>query len=324
MKGKHLTKKNMKTEDGFDVVIVGGGAAGLSAAMLLGRCMRKVLVLDSSERERAYSPSTCGFIGHDGLMASGFLDAGRRELEKFETVKLAKACVMDIERPGFGYRVHCENGVTFPAKAVLLAMDFGVRIPDLPGAERFCGRSLFQCPPCFEAWEFRGGRLGVLGADNSAIDLAIKLQHWSADVTLFPDGGEFPGLRAGKRLERSRIKVVPGVVSSLEGTEGQLRSIRMDDGSSVACDALYYSLPEEQGPLLAWHIQPGMGRITSAVTHGLIGSSGLEGLFVVERSCSTGDFAILAAAEGVKAAEAVHTWLSEAERSYLTLEYSPR
>lgn len=314
----------MKTEDNYDVVIVGGGAAGLSAAMLLGRCMRKVLVLDSTEPERASRPSTCGFIGHDGLMPSGFLDAGRRELEKFDTVRVAKASVMDIERPGFGYRVHCENGVTFPTKAVLLAMDFGVHVPEIPGAERFCGRSLFQCPPCFEAWEFRGKRLGVLGADNSAIELAIKLQHWSADVTLLTDGGDFPGSRAGKRLERSRIKVVRGAVVALEGKQSQLQSVRMEDGGLVGCDALYYSLPEEEGPLLAWHIQPGMGRLTSSVSHSSIGCSGLEGLFVVERSCSTGDFAILAAAEGVKAAEAVHTWLTEAERSYLTLEYAAR
>lgn len=309
----------MKTEDIYDVVIVGGGAAGLSAAMLLGRCMRKVLVLDSSEPQRTSRVSTCGYIGHDGLMPSGFLDAGRRELEKFETLRVAKASVMDIERPGFGYRVHCENGVTFPAKAVLLALDFGVQIPAIPGAERFCGRSLFQCPPCFEAWEFRGKRLGVLGANKPAIELAIKLLHWSADVTLFTDGGELPGSRADKRLERAKIKVARGAVAALVGNQGQLQSVRLEAGQPVVCDVLYHSLPDEDGAHIAWHIQPEMGRLTSAVKHGLIGSSGLEGLFVVERSCSNGDFAILAAAEGVKAAESVHIWLAEAERSYLTL-----
>lgn len=308
----------MTNEKIQDVVIVGGGPAGLSAALLLGRCLRTVVMIDASQAEIDPDGSCGSEGGHDGCSPGEFLRAGHAQLCQFPTVAAVRATVEDVERSRFGFTVHCDGGTTITTRALLLASDFIARTPDIPGAEQFYGSSLHQCPYC-DGWEQRGREIGVLGADETAVDLAVKLLQWSSRITLFTNDGTLGG-SCEKRLAKARIPVVRGAITALEGQDRNLERIQIGDGSAHSCEALFFSSPRKYHTSLIGRLGCDWERIDGAVRWQADGDTGIEGLFVAGNGSKTSEFTVIAAGEGIKAAEAVNHWLREAEQSYLAVQ----
>ena len=313
----------MNHYESVDVLIIGGGPAGLSAAMFLGRCMRKVIICDSGEGDSSSRSSTSGFIGHDGCPPSEFLRIGRQELGKFDTVNYLRTTVLEVERHGFEFIAVCSNHRTYSARAVLLATDFVARPPAIPGAENFMGTSLHQCPYC-DGWEHRNQRIGVIGSDPTAADLAVKLLRWSTHVTLYTNGAELANPRTEKRLHKSHIKVVPEPIAALQGQGSRLEKLRMADGTTNLCDALFYTSPRKYHPLLAANLGLDLRRLQAAGGSGAAGETGVQGLYVSSNDFKTGEFAIIAAADGIRVGEAINNWLTEADQSYLAVQQFSR
>lgn len=233
-----------------DVVIVGGGPAGLSAALALGRAVKRVLVCDAGPRRNAAAEHMHGFVTRDGIPPSEFRRIARAQLRPYD-VTVNDTGVQAIDPlPDGGFAVALTDGAQVRCRRVLLATGMIDRLPDLPGVRELWGHSVFGCPYC-HGWEYRGQRWGIVLTDATQVEQALLLTGWASHVVAFTDGGVAlpPGLcarleRAGVVLESRRLRgLVPGPDRRLVGVE-------CDGGARVSVGALVVRLPQRQVDLV--------------------------------------------------------------------------
>ncbi|WP_223693104.1 NAD(P)/FAD-dependent oxidoreductase [Leifsonia poae] len=224
-------------ETAWDALIVGGGSAGLSAALMLVRSRRRVLVLHTGEPRNGVAPHMHGVLGRDGASPLRLLADGRREVEAYGgSIRLARA--VDVERQGGGLLVTTASGEREWARRLVVASGMRDGLPALPGLAEHWGTGVVTCPYC-DGWEVRDRRLGVLATSEFSLHQAQLLRQLSADVTYFTGGdlepadADLAALTArGIRVERRRLERVVD-----EG--GTLAGIETAEGEVVALDAIF-------------------------------------------------------------------------------------
>jgi thioredoxin reductase len=235
----------METTDKYDVVIVGGGAAGLSAALVLGRARRRVLVIDAGSPRNAPAAHMQGFLSRDGMAPSELLAVGRAEIAGYGVV-LANATVTGIELAASGvssspvevsYRVNLRNGPHVDARRLLVTTGVRDDIPDLPGVRERWGRDLLHCPYC-HGWEVRDQPLGVLGSIPGSVQHALLIRQWSDDVVFFVSTYELSAAERNQ-LDARGIRIVAGEVAELVVEADRLTGVRLVDGRIVERTAVF-------------------------------------------------------------------------------------
>ena len=184
----------------FDAIIVGGGPAGLSAALILGRCRRRVLICDGGEPRNAASHALHGFLTRDGIPPAELLRIAREQLEPYD-VMIRESHVVNVDRSELGFEVSLSDGSHLRARKLLLATGLTDRIPNIEGLKPLYGKSVFHCPFC-DGWEMRDQPLAVYGRGNHGSTLAMTLKTWSDDVVLCSDGPSRMSRAERKRLSR--------------------------------------------------------------------------------------------------------------------------
>ncbi len=296
----------------YDVIVVGGGPAGLNAALILGRCRRAVLVLDSGQPRNAPSRGLHGYLSRDGIHPMKLRELGRAELARYETVAFRDARVASAKRTHPGFRVRTSDGETMDTRMLLLATGRDDLLPQRPGFLELYGRGVYHCPIC-DGWEHRDQPMVAYGRGDAVAEVALELLTWSDHVTLCSDG---PAQISGQWLEKLRatgIEIRQDELVKLESeSDGFLSELQFVGAGRLACRALFFvsdcpqksNLPESLGCSFA--DSGGVACDDHAATN-------VPGLFVAGNVRCGLHLAIMAAAEGAEAGVAINDALIAAD-----------
>lgn len=226
----------LSSDDRYDVVVVGGGPAGLSAALMLGRARRSVLVVDNGQPRNAPTAHMHGFLSRDGVPPGDLLEAGRREVAGYGgDVHTGRA--RSVGRDGDGFAVELDTRRTVWAPRLLVTTGVTDELPEVPGIASRWGRDVVHCPYC-HGWELRDQPIGVLTTSPMGVHQALLFRHWTDRLTLLLHNGPHPTAEETEQLAARRITVVTGEVSGLEVAEDRLTGVRLRTGELIPLRAL--------------------------------------------------------------------------------------
>jgi thioredoxin reductase len=228
----------------YDAVIVGGGPAGLSAALVLGRAKKRVLVVDDDRPANAVSQGVGGLLGHDRIKPSDLRGSGRRQLDEHPSVEFHHGAVEDVDRTAHGFLVTLAGASPVRSEALVLAHGLRYDPPALAGIESLWGRSVFHCAFC-DGWEVRDRPLAFHGSGAAAVRSALVLAGWSNDVVLCTDGGA--DLGAGRAmLDAAGVRIRTKPIARLVGEDGRLERIEFAHGPAERREALFVNTRRDQ------------------------------------------------------------------------------
>jgi thioredoxin reductase len=217
----------------YDVAVVGGGAAGLSAALVLGRARRRVVVVDAGAPRNALAAHMQGFLSRDGMPPADFLAMGRAEVTGY-AAELIQDEVLGIE-PGFSVRL--AGGRVLTARRVLIATGVYDELPEIPGVRERWGRDLLHCPYC-HGWEVRDQPVGVLGTQPGSTQHALLVRQWSDDLIFFVHSYDLTSAEEAQ-LEARAIRIVHGEVVRLVVEADRMTGVELADGRVIARSAVF-------------------------------------------------------------------------------------
>ena len=222
--------------DHYDVVVVGGGAAGLSGALMLARSRRSVLVIDAGAPRNARAGAVHGLLARDGMPPAELLDRGRAEVRGYGG-QLTTGQVSTARQDGDGFTVTLADGRMVRARRLLVTTGLTDELPDIPGLRERWGRDVVHCPYC-HGWEVRDQAIGVLASGPTAVHQALLFRQLSNDVVLLSHTMPEPGGQEAEQLAALGIPVVPGEVVAVEINDDRLTGVRLADGTVLARQAL--------------------------------------------------------------------------------------
>ncbi|MGE2833545.1 NAD(P)/FAD-dependent oxidoreductase [Mycobacterium sp. SMC-4] len=234
----------------WDCVIVGGGAAGLSAALVLGRARKDTLVVDSGAQSNLSAPGIGGLLGYDGEPPAQLYARGRRELDRYPSVTVRDGEVLTATPNEGGFTVDLADGSNARTRRLLLATGMRYEYPDVPGLSQLWGSTVFHCPFC-HGWEVRDQPLAVLAAGAQAVHKALLLRGWSSDIILLTDGPPAIPEDDLARLSAAGIRIDDRPVARVVAEDSQLASVEFADGDRLARRGLLVSSALYQRSALA-------------------------------------------------------------------------
>jgi thioredoxin reductase len=291
----------------FDVVIVGAGPAGLNAALILGRCQRKVLLCDTGKPRNAASWHLNGFLSRDGIDPGELRRIGREQLKPYDSVTANDVKVIGAERKGNHFALWLADGSRVQSRKLLLTTGLVDTLPNIEGFREFWGRGVHNCPYC-DGWEHRDQAIAVYAPGADGVGYSLEMTVWSRDIVLCTDGRVGLTQEDRDRLGRQGIRVIEDPIARLEGSQSGLERICFKSGRVVTCQALFFCPKTQQSSELAVKLGCDLGR-NNAVETRSCERTNIPGLFVAGDASRRVQFAIVAAAEGAMAAIGINTEL---------------
>jgi thioredoxin reductase len=297
-----------------DVIIVGAGPAGLSAALVLGRACRQVLVFDDNRPRNYATRAIHGFLTRDGIDPFELRRLGLEELRRYDTVRVESGEVTDAARNEDGtFRITVEHARSFTCRRLLLATGVADLLPNVPGLDELYGRSVFHCPYC-DGWEFRGQPLAVYGCSERGYGLSVELLGWSRDIVLCSDGACELDDKQIVEFERVAIPIREERIARLEGADGRLERIVFENGEVLPRRAMFFTTGQTQASRLAQRLGCQFNA-KGTVRTGPYETTHVPGLYVAGDASRHVQWVIVAAAEGAEAAYAISQDLIKASRT---------
>ena len=296
----------------LDAIVIGGGPAGLSAALVLGRCLRRVLVCDAGHPRNEPARIFNGFLSRDGSTPAEFLQICRDQLRRYETIEFRKVKVVDVERGDCRFTAILETGERVAGRMLLLATGLVDVLPEIENFRQFYGSTVHNCPYC-DGWECRGQPIAVTGGNQDSLDLAIELLLWSKDLVLCTNGALTADHKAVETIKRLGIRIIETPIALLEGAGDTLEGIRFTDGSFLPRSALFFSPGQYQRSPLAEQLGCEFCEGNNCIQCGEDTATNVPGVYAAGNASRGVQLVIAAAAEGMQAAFAINNALLDAD-----------
>ncbi len=305
----------MKSKSGgagiWDVIIVGAGPAGSSAAMVLARMRRKVLIIDDGQPRNQLSHGMHNYLSRDGALPSEFLRMAHKELEAYGIQHICARALSARRLGDHGFEVSDNRGERHLSKRLLLATGVSDTVPDIPGMQEMWGKGVYHCPFC-DGYELCDKNIGLYAKRYNGFGMAMALKQLSTSVTLFTDGRGYLTAEQRRQLEGRGIKVISTKVARLSCSNDRLTCVTLQDGNDVPCDAVFVHNGHRVNNEILVQLGARMSSKGAAITNRKQQCS-IPGLYVAGDAAIDMHFVVVAAAEGAKAGVTVHDDLLHAE-----------
>lgn len=284
----------------YDVVIVGGGPAGLSAALLLGRARRRVLVCDQGAPRNAPAKASHNFLTRDGMPPLQLLQIAREQLQPYTTVEFEAVAITEASRTEQQFTMTLADGRSITTRKLLLATGLVDDLPAIDGIRELWGKSIAQCPYC-HGWEVRDTPLAIIGNGHDYFEYARLIKGWTDDLVICTNGPSTFTESEYQALSANNIIIREEEIAELEGTNGQLEAIRFVNGERLARHAIFMHVPQHQRTSLPQQLG------CTLTPRGLIevdafGKTEIPGLYAAGDATHLMQSIIVAAATGTMAA----------------------
>jgi len=246
--------EHMKENQLLDVIVIGGSYSGLSAAMSLGRALRKVLVIDAGKPCNRQTPHSHNFITQDGETPAAIAAKAKDQVSKYDTVTYYEDNVINASRVEDGFVVETADGSRWLAKRLVLATGIKDVMPEIPGFASCWGISVLHCPYC-HGYEIRHQKTAVLANGEAAFEFGKLIHNWTKDLTILTNGHSTISEEQHTKLLKQGIKVVETPLKQLIHKNGQLEAVILEDGAALAFDAMYARVPFEHSSDIAQQLK---------------------------------------------------------------------
>lgn len=294
-----------------DCIIVGGGPAGLNAAVVLGRCRRNVLLFDSATYRNQYSHGVHNYLTRDDILPGELLTLAHGEVKKYGAKMIRKKVVNARKNEDGLFVVKDEDGTVYRSKKLLIATGLWDNVPDIPGFREFYGKGVFHCPYC-DGWEVQDKEVGVYARNKNGFELALALKCWANKVTLYTDGRNRLKPSEVETLVANGVTIISYPVAGLEGKGNKLHFIHFKNGEKRSCEAMFFV----NGFRMQCDLAETFGCIMSkkgVVLTNRQQQTNIEGLYVAGDAAKDMHFVVVAAAEGAKAGVIINKELIKEE-----------
>lgn len=222
----------------FEVIIIGGSYAGLSAAMALGRSLRKVLVIDGGKPCNRQTPHSHNFLTQDGKTPTEISTIAREQVALYDTVTFHSGFVLEVKKTDYAFEVETEKGELFEGKKLIFATGVKDIMSEIPGFAECWGISVIHCPYC-HGYEVRNQKTGIMANGDFGYEFGKLITNWTEDLTIFTNGNSTLSPKQTGKLAAKGVQIIETEIEQIEHTNGKLEQLILIDGSQLPLKALY-------------------------------------------------------------------------------------